>query len=558
MVSDHTVPGMEWPLLDPEADAKLRATLGAAANDVFDFVASMMPPWWVWPILTVIAFLAAWRIRILSLRSLEVAAPTDQERSRAHKVGQAIAARGTIGLVLGGGGAKGAYEIGCWKALRECGIEHFGAIAGTSVGALNAVLVAQDDYGRAEAIWHDMSFGRVLKLNWLVLLALAIRLILLVPYLGKYLFPARAIPVALWRAVHSYHDGMAKDGDPRHLIRAALELYRAFFSSPRSPEVVSNLVLYGILLLGLSVWWVLAAPVLALVAIIFVAPFIALLVVAYAAAFATLLDQLSTRLVLASNEPLHQLLRECVDVGRLRALQKPLYVTLGSLREVTRRTTFIQTRAAARTVTLPVDAVAPSATKPPAKRSWWQRNVIGDAADSDYAIGQATSIVVDGNPTNVDPASGLITSSSTTIEYVPTHFDVRAKDSDRMRELILQSAGLPEIFPARMFDGVTYVDGGIADNEPLAAIASLPNHALIIVIPLDHRTGEAKVRDQLATNFERLNRPQAEDLPEILVLTPSRSLGNMVTGTLDFKAERARVLMRLGYRDTIMRLAAQS
>lgn len=37
------------------------------------------------------------------------------------------------GLVLEGGGAKGAYQIGAWKALREAGVKLKG-IAGTSVG----------------------------------------------------------------------------------------------------------------------------------------------------------------------------------------------------------------------------------------------------------------------------------------------------------------------------------------------------------------------------------------------------------------------------------------
>ena len=39
------------------------------------------------------------------------------------------------GLVLEGGGAKGAYQIGAWKALQEAGIKLKG-IAGTSVGCL--------------------------------------------------------------------------------------------------------------------------------------------------------------------------------------------------------------------------------------------------------------------------------------------------------------------------------------------------------------------------------------------------------------------------------------
>lgn len=37
------------------------------------------------------------------------------------------------GVVLDGGGARGAYQIGAWKALKEAGIR-IHAVAGTSVG----------------------------------------------------------------------------------------------------------------------------------------------------------------------------------------------------------------------------------------------------------------------------------------------------------------------------------------------------------------------------------------------------------------------------------------
>ena len=43
-------------------------------------------------------------------------------------------------LVLEGGGAKGAYQIGAWKALKEAGVK-INAVAGTSVGALNGALI---------------------------------------------------------------------------------------------------------------------------------------------------------------------------------------------------------------------------------------------------------------------------------------------------------------------------------------------------------------------------------------------------------------------------------
>lgn len=54
------------------------------------------------------------------------------------------------GLVLEGGGAKGAYQIGAWKALREAGVKLKG-IAGTSVGALNGCPYLHGRFGKSRA-----------------------------------------------------------------------------------------------------------------------------------------------------------------------------------------------------------------------------------------------------------------------------------------------------------------------------------------------------------------------------------------------------------------------
>lgn len=63
-------------------------------------------------------------------------------------------------LVLGGGGARGAYEIGVWQALRELEIPvHI--VTGTSVGALNGCLVAQDRFDDAVKIWEEMETHKV-------------------------------------------------------------------------------------------------------------------------------------------------------------------------------------------------------------------------------------------------------------------------------------------------------------------------------------------------------------------------------------------------------------
>ncbi len=68
------------------------------------------------------------------------------------------------GIVLEGGGAKGAYQVGAWRALREAGVKIRGA-AGTSVGALNGALICMDDFQKAEHIWENISYSRVMDVD---------------------------------------------------------------------------------------------------------------------------------------------------------------------------------------------------------------------------------------------------------------------------------------------------------------------------------------------------------------------------------------------------------
>ena len=68
------------------------------------------------------------------------------------------------GLVLEGGGAKGAYQIGAWKALKEAGVKIKG-IAGVSVGALNGALICMDNLERAEEIWKNIDYSKVMAVS---------------------------------------------------------------------------------------------------------------------------------------------------------------------------------------------------------------------------------------------------------------------------------------------------------------------------------------------------------------------------------------------------------
>ncbi len=58
-------------------------------------------------------------------------------------------------LVLPGGGGRGAYQVGVAKALLEHGIV-FDYAFGTSIGGLNATMIAQGDIARLEELWCTM------------------------------------------------------------------------------------------------------------------------------------------------------------------------------------------------------------------------------------------------------------------------------------------------------------------------------------------------------------------------------------------------------------------
>ncbi|MGA8652925.1 MAG: patatin-like phospholipase family protein, partial [Xanthobacteraceae bacterium] len=67
---------------------------------------------------------------------------------------------GQIVLVLQGGGALGAYQVGVYQALSEAGIEPDWVI-GTSIGAINASLIAGNPPGqrlaRLEEFWRRVT-----------------------------------------------------------------------------------------------------------------------------------------------------------------------------------------------------------------------------------------------------------------------------------------------------------------------------------------------------------------------------------------------------------------
>lgn len=69
-----------------------------------------------------------------------------------------------LSLVLCGGGAKGSYQIGVWKALDTLGIKA-DMVAGSSIGSLNAVMYAQGSYTEALEVWGRLEKESILTVR---------------------------------------------------------------------------------------------------------------------------------------------------------------------------------------------------------------------------------------------------------------------------------------------------------------------------------------------------------------------------------------------------------
>lgn len=72
-----------------------------------------------------------------------------------------------IGLVLGGGGARGAYQVGVLKALEEIKLlKRVKVISGTSIGAINGFMLLNGlNVERLKTMWYDFQSADIYSVN---------------------------------------------------------------------------------------------------------------------------------------------------------------------------------------------------------------------------------------------------------------------------------------------------------------------------------------------------------------------------------------------------------
>jgi len=70
------------------------------------------------------------------------------------------------GFALEGGGARGSYHMGVCKAYIEAGYEFHGVV-GTSIGAINAVMLASGEFDKALELWETISIEHLFDQEFL-------------------------------------------------------------------------------------------------------------------------------------------------------------------------------------------------------------------------------------------------------------------------------------------------------------------------------------------------------------------------------------------------------
>ncbi len=105
---------------------------------------------------------------------------------------------------------------------------------------------------------------------------------------------------------------------------------------------------------------------------------------------------------------------------------------------------------------------------------------------------------------------------------------------EQVKAYLLASSDIPAIFPAVTVGGRTYCDGGLRDNVPLK--------------PLYEKTG---IRNFLVVHLSPKGSLDVRKFHDVRIvqLNPSKDLGNLFDGTLNFAPATMKQNIDLGYQD---------
>lgn len=504
-----------------------------------------------------------------------------------------------IGIVLSGGGAKGAYEIGCWEALSKAGIS-FTAIAGTSIGGINGYLMSLIEVKKAKRIWSEMGRSSPLPISIFRLLlfylerlgilgAMAMEIFVLMPVvalvallvivsivtpnyllMGDRVSPLLALMpalvpltlIALARVFRKTRIARLTRGGVRYSLRDARRQTRNLFPVEFAVLFGLGMTLAPVVSLSSSiissgrswVWSVLLLPSLALNLLgIFLSS---------DAGFSS-----AGEISLFSTERLESLLLKHGSKDKTMPLEPRLY--LARLRE--------------EVVSIPnsVPTWVHEATESILPKKRWEeltpkdmdsyRQRIDDAGLNHYFRNSTDTVIgleyveLSGKPV-LEAADSVLSTSAI---------------ADALGRVQQRLSGIEaDDFVLRAMSA-TFYDPGLVDNTPIAPLLEAADCNLIVVVFLDQRIRDAKQYlekhlKQINAHLRSLN-PDLDDQTyasltetpfltpiheapsrlgsvKLLALVPSKALGRgrigFIKETLWFRQKRIGQLMKLGYDDT--------
>jgi predicted acylesterase/phospholipase RssA len=146
-------------------------------------------------------------------------------------------------------------------------------------------------------------------------------------------------------------------------------------------------------------------------------------------------------------------------------------------------------------------------------------------------------------------------------EWVPRYVRLDRMKREDLIETLVAGAGFPGLSDTRGLDE-TIVDGGWSDNIPIAPFLFDQQNAVDVVIVintgnesvgLSKETATPESLKQWASTRWRKLHPHARtvdpELPEIIWVTPSVSIGGFYSGTCAFSPKKSPAMMALGEKD---------
>ncbi|MET2831158.1 patatin-like phospholipase family protein [Mesorhizobium shangrilense] len=406
------------------------------------------------------------------------------------------------GLVIEGGGAKGAFALGCMKAFQDREIE-FSAVAGTSAGGLCAI------------IW---STGKVEE------------------------------GIKAWKEIdHSGFFGRSPDGCLRRLIKVACVAGKLFVS------YVKNVDPEGRPQIGRDVVFSLGVGLLAWFLYIDVLPFWGKLISVLCIPIVALCAFANELPVVGWDNRTRQLIVDgIVLLATTRLLVAVAWLVLTFAGLVTREiriglNELLVCGAILAVMRLPVRI---ETTLMEGKLLYTQ---VARFLQSDLRIPTYVTVAREFPPNS--PHFALPTPGVFKAHYAALH----AAPANLKAQFGYASAALPfGIFSHAVIDNKTYVDGGVADNTPVFPMVP---HEIDELWLIRLRPGPFDVQEHtrnvlIQTLFA--DGPRMPQAPEVLnawlsrvkivVFAPRVSLGGLLTGTLNFNQRRTEALLRHGYR----------